>query len=283
VATTDVRTCYRHPDRRAGVICQRCDRPICPSCMNQASVGFHCPECTHKGRQKVVTARSLATNPIVTLVLVAANLAIFAGDLLTPVITIDELADLPFRGMHLWSAEGALYGPSVAAGDWWRPITGGFLHVNILHVGFNMFLLWQLGGLLEPAVKRVAFGVLYVMSLLGGSFLTLVLSNDSVTVGASGAVFGLMGATFVAMRSRGINPFQTGIGPLIVINLFLTFAMPNISVGGHIGGLVAGALGGWILWEGGPRFGPRSPVPVVACGLIAAALFAGCLAVAQPF
>lgn len=250
--------------------------------MNQASVGFHCPECTRKGRQKVVTARSLATRPAVTLVLVAANLAIFAGDLLSPIITVEQLSDIPFRGLHQLTAEGALFGPSVAAGDWWRPITGGFLHVNLMHVGFNMFLLWQLGGLLEPAVKRVAFSVLYVMSLLGGSFLTLILDNDAVTVGASGAVFGLMGATFVAMRARGINPFQTGIGPLIVINLLLTFAIPNISVGGHIGGLVAGALGGWILWEAGPRFGPRSPVPIIACGLVGAALFAGCLAVAQP-
>jgi membrane associated rhomboid family serine protease len=109
-----------------------------------------------------------------------------------------------------------------------------------------------------------------------------VLDNDAVTVGASGAVFGLMGATFVALRSRGINPFQTGIGPLIVINLLLTFAIPGISIGGHIGGLAAGALGGFILWELGPRLGPRSPVPVVACLAVAAALYAGCLVVAQP-
>lgn len=250
--------------------------------MNQASVGFHCPECTRQGRQKVVTARSLATNPIVTFVLIAVNLAIFAGDLLTPVVTAADVGKWPFVGMHQLTAEGALFGPSVAAGDWWRPITGGFLHINIMHVGFNMFLLWQLGALLEPAVKRVAFAVLYVLSLLGGSFLTLILDNDARTVGASGAVFGLMGATFIAMRSRGINPFQTGIGPLLLINLLITFTIPNISVGGHIGGLVAGVLGGWILWEAGPRFGPRSPVPVIACGLVAVALFAGCLAVAQP-
>jgi membrane associated rhomboid family serine protease len=282
VATTDVQTCYKHPDRRAGVICQRCDRPICPECMHQASVGFHCPECTRKGRQKVVTARSLVTRPVVALVIVATNVIVFGGDLLSPTPEIDEVLDLPFRGMHLWSAEGALFGPSVADGDWWRPITGGFLHVNLMHLGFNMFLLWQLGTLLEPAVKRVGFVALYTMSLLGGSFLTLVLSNDSVTVGASGAVFGLMGATFVAMRSRGINPFQTGIGPLIVINLFITFAVPNISVGGHIGGLVAGAVGGLILWEWGPRLGPRSPLPVLLCLAIAGVLYAGCLAVAQP-
>jgi membrane associated rhomboid family serine protease len=274
MATTDVRTCYRHPDRRAGVICQRCDRPICPSCMHQASVGFHCPECTRGHPQKVVTARSLATNPLVTTVLVAANLAIFIGMALSDGGMGNELGE--------WGAKGALYGPAVAAGDWWRPITSGFLHINLIHVGFNMFLLWQLGGLLEPAVKRWAFGALYLLSLLGGSFLTLVLDNDAVTVGASGAVFGLMGATFVAMRSRGINPFQTGIGPLILINLLLTFAIPRISIGGHLGGLVAGALGGFILWELGPRLGPRSPVPIIACFAIAGALFAGCLVVAQP-
>jgi membrane associated rhomboid family serine protease len=242
--------------------------------MHQASVGFHCPECTRGHRQKVVTARSLSTNPLLTTGLVAANLAIYIAMALSDGGMGGELGE--------WGAKGALYGPAVAAGDWWRPITSGFLHINLIHVGFNMFLLWQLGGLLEPAVKRWAFGALYVLSLLGGSFLTLVLDNDAVTVGASGAVFGLMGATFVAMRSRGINPFQTGIGSLILINLLLTFAIPRISIGGHIGGLVAGALGGFILWELGPRLGPRSPVPIIACFALAGALFAGCLLVAQP-
>jgi membrane associated rhomboid family serine protease len=213
---------------------------------------------------------------------VAANLVIFGGDLLSPAFRPDEVLDLAFGGMHLWSAEGALFGPSVAAGDWWRPITGGFLHANLMHIGFNMLLLWQLGSLLEPAVKRVGFAALYALSLLGGSFMVLLLSNDSVTVGASGAVFGLMGAAFVAMRSRGINPFQTGIGPLIVLNLVLTFTWPNISVGGHVGGLVAGGVGGLVLWEWGPRLGRRSPLPVLVCLALAGALFAGCLAVAQP-
>jgi membrane associated rhomboid family serine protease len=274
VSTTDVRTCYRHPDRRAGVICQRCDRPICPSCMHQASVGFHCPECTKQGRQRVIPARSLATRPLLTPLLVAANIAIFIADTASSRRLGNSLGEL--------GIDGALYGPAVEAGDWWRPITSGFLHIGLLHVGFNMFLLWQLGGLLEPAVKRWGFAALYVMSLLGGSFLVLVLDNDAVTVGASGAVFGLMAATFVAMRSRGINPFQTGIGPLILINLFLTFTISNISIGGHIGGLVAGGVGGLILWEWGPRLGRRSPIPVIACFAIAAALFLGCLLVAQP-
>jgi membrane associated rhomboid family serine protease len=282
VATTDVQTCYRHPDRRAGVICQRCDRPICPACMHQASVGFHCPDCTRSGRQKVITARSLVTRPVVTFALIAANIGVFVADLMSPQVAIQSVQDLAFRGLHQVTADGALYGPAVADGEWWRPITGGFLHDGPLHIGLNMFLLWQLGMLLEPAVKRWAFGALYVMSLLGGSFLTLIIDNDAVTIGASGAVFGLMGAAFVAMRSRGINPFQTGIGPLILINLVFTFAIPGISIGGHIGGLITGAVGAWILWEWAPRLGPRSPLPVIACGVIAVALFVGCLLVAQP-
>lgn len=242
--------------------------------MNQASVGFHCPECTRRGRQKVVTARSLVTKPVVTMVLVAINVAVYVPDALQSGLMTNQLGE--------WGMKGALYGPAVAAGDWWRPITAGFLHISVFHIGFNMFLLWQLGGLLEPAVKRWGFSALYLMSLLGGSFLVLLLDNDKATVGASGAVFGLMGATFVAMRSRGINPFQTGIGPLIVINLFLTFSVPGISIGGHVGGLLAGGLGGMILWEWAPKLGRRSPVPVIVCFAIAAALFGGCLVVAQP-
>lgn len=275
VATTDVRTCYRHPDRRAGVICQRCDRPICPACMHQASVGFHCPECARTGRQRVVTPRSLVTQPVVTFALIAINIGVFVGDLLSPSVAGGN-------GLHEWGVKGALWGPGVAAGDWWRPITSGFLHDGPLHIGFNMFLLWQLGLLLEPAVRRWGFAALYVLSLMGGSFLTLVIDNDRPAIGASGAVFGLMGAAFVAMRSRGISPFQTGIGPLIVINLVLTFAIPGISIGGHIGGLVAGAVGAWLIWELGPRLGPRSPVPVLSCFALAGALYVGCLLVAQP-
>jgi membrane associated rhomboid family serine protease len=241
--------------------------------MNQASVGFHCPECARSGRQRMVPLRSLATRPVITMALVAANLAIFIADMASG---SNQFGD------HNWTAEGALNGPAVAAGDWWRPITAGFLHANLLHVGFNMFLLWQLGNLLEPAIKRWAFAVLYFMALLGGSFLTLIIDPNALTLGASGAVFGLMGAAFIALRSRGVDPFSTGIGPLLVINLILTFAIPGISIGGHIGGLIAGAVGGWILWEWGPRLGGKAPpvLPVVACGAIAAVFYAGCLVVA---
>jgi membrane associated rhomboid family serine protease len=268
---TDVQTCYRHADRRAGVRCQRCDRPICPACMNQASVGFHCPECARRGRQKVMTASSLATKPYVTWALVAINLVVYLFDAAHLGRNVSQLGDL--------GDQGALFGPLIAQGDWWRPITAGFLHVSLVHVGFNMFLLYQLGALLEPAVKHWAFAALYFMSLVGGSFLVLIIDPNQPTVGASGAVFGLMGATFVAMRSRGIDPFSNGIGYLIVINLVLTFAIPNISIGGHIGGLITGAIGGWILWVWGPKLGRNSPIPAIVCAVIGGLLYAGCLLV----
>ena len=272
----EIQTCYKHPDRRAGVRCQRCDRPICPSCMHQASVGFHCPECTRAAPQRVINPRAMvASRPIVAMALVAANLAVFLADIPS---TADNLS-----GLGNLAEDGALYGPAVADGDWWRPITAGFVHAGLLHVGFNMFLLWQLGRMLEPAIKWWGFLVLYVMSLLGGSLLVLVLDPDSVTVGASGAVFGLMGATFVAMRSRGIDPFSTGIGPLIVINLLLTFTISGISIGGHLGGLAAGGVGGMLLWEWGPRLRGRAAqlAPVAVCAAIAVALYIGCLVAAS--
>ena len=243
--------------------------------MHQASVGFHCPECTKANPQRTVTARTLAraSQPVATLTIVAINLAIFALDLPSSSDAVNGIGRI--------GLESGLYGPSVAAGDWWRPFTSGFIHAGIMHVAFNMFLLWQLGRLLEPAVKWYGFVTLYVLSLFGGSFAVLVIAPGQFTVGASGAVFGLMAATFIAMRSRGIDPFSTGIGPLLLINLILTFAVPGISIGGHLGGLAAGAVGGFLFWEWGPRLGRQGQlVPVAVCGLLALALFGACLAIA---
>jgi membrane associated rhomboid family serine protease len=138
---------------------------------------------------------------------------------------------------------GALFAPSIAIDhEYWRLVTGGFLHAGLLHIGFNMYLLWVLGQMLEPAIGSLRFGLLYAVSLLAGSFGALLVTDlFTPTVGASGAVFGLMGVAFFEMRARGIDPMRSGIGPLIVINLVFSFALSNISVGGHIGGLI----GGW--------------------------------------
>jgi membrane associated rhomboid family serine protease len=241
IVSTQIQTCYRHADRRAGVICQRCDRPICPDCMRQASVGFHCPECTKAGAQKVLRPGQLVTRPVITQALIAVNVAVFVYGMAT--------------GENQLIFDGGLFGPLVAAGEWYRIVTSGFLHAGLLHVGFNMFILYQLGMLLEPALGRVRFGLVYAVALLSGSLGVLLLSPTSLTVGASGAVFGLMGASVATMRARGIDPFSTGLGGMIVINLIITFTLSSyISVGGHVGGLIGGFLAGWVCADVGPRY-----------------------------
>jgi membrane associated rhomboid family serine protease len=241
--------------------------------MHQASVGFHCPECAGRAPQHVHTAQSLMRQrrAVIAPALVLINLAVFVLDM--PTATATGIGDL--------GRDGALFGPAVAAGDWWRPVTSGFVHAGFMHVGFNMFLLWLLGQIIEPAIGRIGFIALYFMSLLGGSFLVLVMSYDALTVGASGAVFGLMGAAFVGMRARGIDPFSTGIGPLLVINLILTFVVPGISIGGHIGGLVAGAIGGWLFFEVAPRTQHGHALITLVCGGAAVGLYVACLQIAE--
>jgi membrane associated rhomboid family serine protease len=229
--------------------------------MQQASVGFHCPECSQAGAQKVLRPQDLVTRPVLAIVLVAVNLAVFAWDAVSP-------QQLTF--------EGGLFGPYVAGGEWWRIITSGFLHVNLIHVGFNCFLIYQLSLLLEPALGRLRLGLVYACAIVGGSFGALLLSPDALTVGASGGVFGLMGAAVAALRSHGIDIFQTGIGGLLVLNLILTFAIPRISIGGHLGGLVAGAVAGWLVVEAGSRIGSDA-VPVALVGATTAGLFVACL------
>ena len=124
-------------------------------------------------------------------------------------------------------------------------MTSGFVHFGIIHFAFNMLLLFQLGQLLEPAIGRIRFGLLYFAALLCGSAGALLLQPNSLHGGASGAVFGLMGAAFVGMRNRGVNPFSSGLGATLMINLVITFAIPGISIGGHIGGIIGGAIGGY--------------------------------------
>jgi membrane associated rhomboid family serine protease len=255
--------------------------------MQQASVGFHCPECTRQGAQRVYTARSLVTQPVVTLGLIAVNIVVFLYDAVSGVSSVSQLGQV--------ARDGALYGPAVAAGDWWRPVTAGFVHAGVLHVGLNMFILYQLGRLLEPALGRVGFLALYGGSLLGGSLLVLILDPEVPTVGASGAVYGLMGAAVVGLRARGINPFSTSIGMLLVINLIFTFAGSRfISVGGHIGGLIAGLIGGWFLFElapmlrpanrnraVGPSLGVGHWVAAGLCAALAVLFYGACLYIAS--
>ena len=232
-------TCYRHPDRETRVSCSSCGRPICPDCMTPTPVGMRCPECMRQ-RTKVVRgvgegASGFQQMPA-TFVLIAINVVAF-------------LIEIAVGGGGIGIGRGnsviidyGLFGPLVGEGEWYRLVTGGFLHASLIHIGFNMALLYFLGRLLEPALGTPRFIGLYFASLLAGSFGALLLDPNALTVGASGAVFGLAGATFVIARGRGMDAIAGEIGFLIVINLVFSFTVRNISVGGHLGGLAAGVI-----------------------------------------
>jgi membrane associated rhomboid family serine protease len=175
---------------------------------------------------------------VATKALIAANVAVYL------LITASSIG-----GRHGATLEShlVLYGPAVAKGEWYRLVTNAFVHFGLLHLAFNMLLLYRLGLVLEPALGRVRFVLLYATALLCGSFGALLLSPHAATGGASGAVFGLLGAVAVGLRQRGISLRETGIGGLIVLNLVFTFAIPGISIGGHLGGLAGGAAVGWVM------------------------------------
>ena len=263
--------CYRHPYEEAGVKCTRCERPICPKCMITAPVGFQCPECV-KGappvRRYSEMRRPTSQQIAVTIGIIAINVAVYLPTISGGGTTGRSTSDL--------TEKLALYGPFVRDGEWYRLITSGFLHYGLLHIGFNMYILYQLGLMLEPAFGRVRFACLYLAALLGGAVGALLLTPNALTAGASGAVFGCMGAVVVALRRRGVGLLQSNIGILLVINLVLTFGVRGISIGGHLGGLAAGAVGGLIL----DHTRDQPAVGTAAVVVLAAVLFGAGIAVA---
>jgi len=163
-------------------------------------------------------------------------------------------------------------------GEWYRLVSCGFVHFGVIHVGFNMLLLYQLGRLIEPVIGALRFSLLYFAALLGGSLGALLLSPDAATGGASGAVFGLMAASVVGVGQRGINPLRTGLGVTFAINVLFTLAVPGVSVGGHFGGAAIGAIVGAL------SLAPRSwRVPAWASIAVPVATGAACVAVAVAF
>ncbi len=153
-----------------------------------------------------------------------------------------SLRDGDFGGHGATNAALALYGPKVHAGEWWRLFTDAVVHFGFIHILFNMLVLWQVGRVLEPGAGHARFAALYVVSVLAGSAGALVLTPHDVTGGASGGVFGVAAAATIVMQRQGIRFWDTGFGPLVLINLAYGFFVPGISVGGHLGGLVGGAL-----------------------------------------
>ncbi|HYN91019.1 MAG TPA: rhomboid family intramembrane serine protease [Thermoleophilaceae bacterium] len=175
--------------------------------------------------------------------------------------------------------DGGVSAATIADGEYWRLVTSGFLHAGLFHLMANMLALWILGSMVEPVLGRRRFALLYFVSLLCGSFGALALSPDNLTVGASGAVFGLMGAAAVVARSRGFSLMESGLGIWIGLNLLITFTIPNISIGGHLGGIVGGVLAALLLVELRERGRLPRPVPELLCAALGVAAVVGSIVV----
>jgi membrane associated rhomboid family serine protease len=212
--------------------------------MTPTPVGMRCPECSRQ-RTKVKTMRSVTNQGfLATQVLIAINVLAFLAE----GSSVFTLASSP-TGASSALEHGWLDAPQVGmTHQYYRLLTSGFLHLDLLHIGSNMLVLYFVGRMLEPAIGRVRFVAIYFVGLLAGSLGALLLSPDAPTVGASGAIFGIMGAAFVELRARGINPWEAGIGGLIVLNLVLSLSISGISIGGHIGGLIGGGLAA-LVWQ----------------------------------
>lgn len=281
---SEPRYCYRHPDRETGLSCSECGRPICVDCMTVAPVGIRCPDhATASGaqpkpkqaaRQVSRVPRSLRTSvprdeTLVTKILIGLNLGIY-------LITVAQGFGINDPGGRLFN-KLALYGPWVAHGGWWRLITAAFLHGGILHIAFNMLALWWIGGPVETVIGRWKYLALYLVSGLAGSAGALLVTPNAVTVGASGAIFGLLGA-MVVIQWQATGSIAGPALTLIIINLVITFAIPGISYGGHLGGLVGGVLATLAMTDFGTkhvayaRISPTAVLLLIGIGILSVAV-----------
>jgi membrane associated rhomboid family serine protease len=214
--------------------------------------------------------RSVSDEPSLTYILIGINVLAGIGSLLGGGgATTSSLTQ-----------DGGLSAHFIADGEYYRLITAGFLHAGLFHLLTNMLSLWILGTMIEPAIGHWRFGLIYFVSLLCGSFGALLLSPDELTVGASGAIFGLLAAAAVVAWNRGFNLMESGLGVWIGLNLLITFTVPNISIGGHVGGLVGGGLTALLLVELRDRIRVPEYVPTLLCVAIGTAAVVGSIAVA---
>lgn len=234
-------TCYRHPNRETGVSCAHCGRGLCPDCMVFTPVGIKCAEhagVPTGGAKVVQSARRFGlegSGALLTKILIGINVAVFLWQVGSGGGSLSSPYGYPY--LH-----GALNGILVANGDWWRLFTSMFLHASVIHLALNMLFLWWIAAPVEQAIGRARFALLYVVSGLSGAAGALLLTApEATTVGASGALFGILGAAFIFERQRNYVLGGSAL-TIIVLNLAFTFAIPGISIGGHLGGLVGGAL-----------------------------------------
>ena len=224
--------CYRHAGRPTGLRCTRCDRPICGECAIPAPVGFQCPECVHAAaltqrQPSTVAGGRMISGPVVTYVLIAINVVVFGLQWL--------------GGVNQVAGDFGMWPVGIAAnGEWWRLVTAAFLHGSILHIAFNMYVLYALGPTLERVLGHLRYIVLYLVAALGGAVASYAFSDmTTVSVGASGAIFGLMGALVVAGRRLRYDVTQVLI--LLGINVVIGFVAPGVDWRAHLGGLITGA------------------------------------------
>jgi membrane associated rhomboid family serine protease len=251
MSTVETRYCYRHPDRETGLSCSECGRPICADCATFAPVGIRCPD--HASvrprspatRIKPPTVRrapgiALATGQApVTYTLIALNVLIYlvgasqGGSLGEAGASVNQRGSLYYRTV--------LYGPFVPHNGWYRLVTAMFLHENLLHIGFNMYALWVIGRVVEQYLGTVRYLGLYFVSGLAGSAGALLQTPLSPVLGASGAIFGILGAMMI-LEWQATGRLAGQAMALVVINLGLSFVIPGVSWGGHVGGLIGGIL-----------------------------------------
>src|SRR5258706_10647020 len=261
-------TCYRHPDRETGRRCTRCGRPACPECLREASVGSHCVECVKaaapSARQRVSIFAS-RENMLATKTIIGLTVAAFV------IIGVRDGGNFQGTGQTAFDLE--LYGPFVHQGEWWRVFPVSLVHGGFLHLFFNMLLLWIIGQLLEPGAGPLRFGLLYVVSVAAGSAGALIVQPHTLAAGASGGVFGVAAAATIVMHRQGVRFWDTGFGPLLLINFVLDFFLTNVSIAAHIGGLIGGVLAPGVFLPARPRGRPEAgvaragPVGVRACAL----------------
>jgi membrane associated rhomboid family serine protease len=242
MSTVETRYCYRHPDRETGLACSECGRPICADCATFAAVGIRCPEHAGDRRTARMTPRpvrrapgvALATGEApVTKILIAINVAIY-------LVTAVQGSGLNAPGGPLFD-KLFLYGPHVANGGWWRLVGAMFLHASILHIAFNMFALYFIGTPVEQYLGRARYLGLYFGSGLAGAAGALLQAPLTPVVGASGAIFGILGAMLI-IEWQVTGRLAGNAMTWIVINLAISFTIPDISWGGHVGGLIGGIL-----------------------------------------
>jgi membrane associated rhomboid family serine protease len=237
---------------------------------------MRCPECANQTTQvrRLETGISMGRSPA-TFVLIAINVAAFVAEVAAGANFSAGIGGGGGPAVH----DFGINGPQIADGDFWRLLTGGFLHLGLLHIAFNMYALYILGGILEPSLGTPRFVALYFASLFAGSAGALIADPHSTTVGASGAIFGLMAAAFIIAHRRGLGDLAQQIGFFIVINLVFSFSVSGISIGGHLGGLAGGALAAFVIIAGERRPG-RLALELAAMIALSAAAIALGLAVA---